>query len=260
MKPAFSLSALGLIGLIGLIASCQPANDNVTEAPKPSPSTAATKPAPLVIDLLKGDLSNNWRGFKSQEVPLGWTLADGVLTFVPPTKAERAEAQAAGRKAGGDLVSIPTFDDFELNMEWKITKGGNSGIFVRANEQFGKPWHSSIEIQILDHTGVDMNNPKQALHNAGAIYDLYPAHPNSFVPVGEWNKVKIRMVGTKVTITQNGQLVADIDMSSEDYQTRFKGSKFQRIAPQSGSFPSGFIGLQDHGGECSYRNIKVTKL
>ena len=256
MKPITLLSATSLIALL---ASCQPANDPEF-MPRPADGASASAPAQEVVDLLKGELADNWRGFKADHVPVGWTLTDGVLTFVPPTKEERAAAQAEGKKAGGDLVSIPTFDNFELSMEWKITPGGNSGIFVRANEQFGKPWHSSIEIQILDHTKVDMNNPKQALHNAGAIYDLYPAHPNSFVPVGEWNQVTIQMVGTRVTVHQNGQLVADVDMSSEEFKTKFKGSKFQRIAPQSGSFPSGFIGLQDHGGECSYRNIKVTKL
>lgn len=257
------ISFLFAVGLIGLLASCHPVNDEATSI-KPTINVSAapepTNTSPMTVDLLDGELAANWRGFKSEQVPLGWTLANGVLTFMPPTKVERAEAQAAGRKAGGDLVSLKTFGDFELNMDWKITEGGNSGIFVRANEQFGKPWHSSIEIQIIDHTEIDMTNSKQALHNAGAIYDLYPAHPDSFVPIGEWNKVKIRMVGSKVTVTQNGQLVADVDMNSEEFKNRFKNSKFQRVAPLSGSFASGFIGLQDHGGECAYRNIRVTEL
>lgn len=214
------------------------------------------------IDLLKGGLSENWRGFKGEEVPLGWTLKEGVLTFKPMSKEE--QAKVTGKKVGGDLVTRQTFEDFELEMEWKIAKGGNSGIFFRANEQFARIWHSSIEIQILDDDNFKPagKNPKSVKESqkAGAIYDLYDANPKGSKPYGEWNHVKIRVVGRQLTVTQNGHLVADVDMDGEDFQKRFKASKFQRVAPKAGSFPSGFIGMQDHGGECSYRNMKVTKL
>lgn len=157
-----------------------------------------------------------------------------------------------------------TFSDFELEMEWKISKGGNSGIFVRANEQFAKIWHSSLEIQILDHVNFKPGgkNPKplKESQKAGGIYDLYDANPESFKPLGEWNHVKIRMVGKKITVTQNGKQVADVDMDSDDFKKRFQASKFQRVTLKSGSFSSGFIGLQDHGGACSFRNIRITVL
>lgn len=215
------------------------------------------------VDLLEGDLATNWRGYKSEEVPIGWSLKDGVLTFTPPTKEQKA--QANGKKVGGDLVTRETYENFELELEWNIAKGGNSGIFVRANEQFAKIWHSSLEIQILDHEnfnpgGKNPAPPIKESQKAGALYDLYDANPKTLKPHGEWNHVKIRLVGRKITITQNGELVCDVDMDGEDFKQRFAASKFQKVAPKSGSFASGFIGLQDHGGQCSYRNIKVTKL
>lgn len=214
------------------------------------------------IDLLKGELGANWRGFKSEEVPVGWSLEDGVLTFAPPTKEQKANAQ--GKKVGGDLVTRETFGDFELEMEWKIAKGANSGIFVRANEEFKVIWHSSLEIQIIDQenfkAGGKNPQPLKESQKSGALYDLYDANPESLKPHTEWNHVKIRMVGRKITVTQNGKLVCDVDMDGEDFKQRFADSKFQKVSPKAGSFANGFIGLQDHGGACSYRNIKVTKL
>ena len=94
---------------------------------------------------------------------------------------------------GGDIITLNKYKDFELSLEWKISEGGNSGIFYLAQELEGKPiYMSSPEMQMLDNEKhPDARLGKDGNRQAGALYDLIPAVPQNAKPVGEWNQVKI---------------------------------------------------------------------
>jgi len=116
-------------------------------------------------------------------------------------------------------------------------QGRQSGIFFRASEDKKLIWHSSMEIQILDHdnfkTGGKNPEPLKESQKAGTVQELYDAVPASYKNHGEWNTVTIRGVGMSIRGEQNGHLIADFKTDSEDFKTRFAASKFAKAAPNS---------------------------
>ena len=192
--------------------------------------------------LFDGKTLNGWRGFKKPEPPPGWKVEDGVLVRF-------AE--------GGDLVSEEEFGDFELSLEWKISEGGNSGIFYRVLESTQLIWHNAPEYQLLDNA--HHADGKKALTSADACYALYPPIKDVTKPVGQWNETRIVAKGTHVEHWLNGTKLLEYEVGSEDWKTRVAASKFKAY-PGFGEQAKGRIGLQDHGNLVWYRNIKVREL
>ena len=154
---------------------------------KKAAEAAAEVEDPNTIVLFDGTSLDGWRGYNKDHVPSRWTIEDGCLKF---SGSGGGEAQTG---EGGDIIyAAQKFKNFELELEWKISKGGNSGIFYLAQETAGPIYISAPECQVLDNEnhpdarlGVDGNRMSSSL------YDMIPAKPQNAKPAGEWNKVKI---------------------------------------------------------------------
>lgn len=193
--------------------------------------------------LFDGKTGEGWRKYKGEALPEAWTVMDGVLVFQP------------GRgQRGGDIVTVDQFDNFELSIDWKISKRGNSGIMYRVTEGPDAPWFTGPEYQICDNKG--HNDGKHALTSAASCYALYPPTRDVTKPAGEWNSARIVMNGNHVEHWLNGEKVVEYEIGSEDWETRYKKSKFNSM-PRFGKEPKGHICLQDHGGRAEFRNIKI---
>jgi hypothetical protein len=194
--------------------------------------------------LFDGSSTTAWRGYKMDTMPSGWHIADGTLTKSDPTE---------------DIVTRDTFGDFELELEWKIGKGGNAGVFYRGNEDFERIYFTGPEYQLLD----DDNHPdgKLRMTSAGSAFALYPSPPGHLNPVGEWNRTRIVARGAHVEHWLNGAKLLEYELWSPDWEARYRASKFAEWAPQYGRLKSGHIGIQgDHDGVLALRNIRIREL
>lgn len=197
-------------------------------------------------DLLAGNSTAKWRGFKKTGFPdQGWTLSDGTLHF----------AKGSG---GGDLVTREQFSSFEFEFEWKVSAGANSGVMYRVNEAFEAPWHTGPEYQVLDDAlHADGKNPKTS---ASALYALMAANGSKATkPVGEWNSGRIVLRGSKLEHWLNGKQVVAADLASPEFAKLVAGSKFKEM-PRFAKEPSGHLCLQDHGDDVWFRHLRVRKL
>jgi hypothetical protein len=199
--------------------------------------------------LFDGVSADQWRGYNMDTFPAqGWTIEDGVLVFRP----------VDGENPGPlDIITREKYSDFELSLEWMISEGGNSGIFHHVVEQpgFAVYW-SGIEMQLLDNDAHGNLNDSQY---AGALYDMKPAVPQNAKPHGEWNSTKILSNGPKMEYWQNGEKVVEFERWTAEWYEMVRGTKFE-CHPSFGNAPSGHIGLQDHGDEVKFRNIRIRRL
>lgn len=189
-----------------------------------------------------------WRGYKSQDIPKGWSMVPNAGGEDVITK----EGTAA------DLVSRDQFGNFELSLDWKIASGGNAGIFYRATEEYERIYWSGTEYQLLD----DARHPdgRNRLTSAAAAYGLYAAPAGVVKPAGEWNSTRIVARGAHVEHWLNGQKVVEYDYGSPDWEAKVKGAKFGEW-PHYGRATRGHIGIQgDHEGLLSLRNMQIREL
>jgi hypothetical protein len=192
--------------------------------------------------LFDGSSLDGWRGYGRDEAPDGWAAVDGTLTLV---------ARA------GDLITRAQYEDFEVAFEWMVGPGGNSGVFYRAVEGLPLIYHGAPEYQVLDDAGhVDGQSP---LTSAGSNYGLDPAPRGLVKPAGEWNSGRIVVEGNRVEHWLNGAKAVDYELHSEAWTTSVANSKFDAW-PAYGQARRGHIGLQDHGDQVWYRNIKLREI
>jgi hypothetical protein len=203
--------------------------------------TAAEKKEGWTL-LFDGKSLAGWRSFVSPEAPAGWKVVDGTL-------------YRGG--AGGDIMTVAQYDNFELRLEWKLAEKGNSGIFFHATTEGDEIWHSAPEIQVLDNAGhKDGGVPETS---AGANYALHPPVRDVTKPIGEWNDIRLIVKGPHVEHWMNGVKLLEYELWSPDWEKRVKASKFDKI-PTYGRAKTGHIGLQDHGDPVWYRNVKIRRL
>ena len=157
----------------------------------------------------------------------------------------------ARKKAGaGDIVTERQFEHFELQLEYKIAEGGNSGLMFHVAEEADHPWQTGPEVQIQDN--VAGRDPQKS----GWLYQLYKPEIDATRPVGEWNQVRVLITPEKCSVWMNGKHYYDFVKGSKDWDERVAASKFARMAG-FGKAKSGHLCLQDHGNPVSYRNIKI---
>lgn len=150
-------------------------------------------------------------------------------------------------KGGGWLRSNNRYENFLLDLEFRISKGGNSGIFIRAAES-GDPAFSGMEVQILDDNG-----RKPGTHSTGCIYAAVAPSKNMSKPASEWNHILIGCLGRNVFIVMNGEAIVDVDLDEYDKPLEGHSALKDRLT-------KGFIGLQDHGSPVSFRNIGIKEI
>jgi hypothetical protein len=193
--------------------------------------------------LFEGKMLDTFRGWRSEGMPEGWHVVDGTL---------------AKEGAVDDLVTNEQFGNFELEIDWKIGKEGNSGVFYRATREYDHIYWSGPEYQLLD----DANAPdgRSRLTAAGAAYGLYGPPAGVVKPFGEWNKTRIIVNGDHVEHWLNGQRVVEYDFGSPDWKAKVAASKFSKY-PNYGLAKKGYIGIQgDHPGSLELRHIRIREL
>jgi hypothetical protein len=213
----------------------------IVSAQAPNTLTAAEKADGWRL-LFDGKSLSGWRGFKSPTPPAGWKAAGGELVRQGP---------------GGDLMTVEEFGDFELRLEWKVQKNGNSGIMFRVTGEGGQTYETGPEFQILDNAG--HRDGKDPMTSAGSNYAMHPPVRDVTRPVGEWNDVRLIVRGAHVEHWMNGVKLLEYELWSPDWDARVKASKFGKI-PMYGRARRGHIVLQDHGDPVWFRNVKVRAL
>ncbi len=212
--------------------------------------TAASLAAPRAVApaatwkvLFDGTSLAAFTGYRADAVPEGWRIADGLLVK---------------DKAVGDLVTRESYGDFELELEWRIGKAGNSGVFYRGTLEYDHIYWSGPEYQLLDDDNAA--DGKSRLTAAGSDYALYPAPAGVVRPFGEWNRTRILARGNHVEHWLNGVKILEYELRSADWSQRVAASKFARY-PSYGLAARGVIGIQgDHDGELALRNIRIRAL
>jgi len=208
------------------------------------------------ILMFDGKTSEGWRGYQKEHFPKAWQVVDGTIMCQGSGRGE------AGAKDGGDIIYDKKFKNFHLKLEWKISEGGNSGIFYLADEAYDKIYYSAPEMQVLDNERhPDSFLGKDGNRKAGSLYDLIPAKPQNAKPAGEWNSIEIICYKGTVIHKQNGETVVEYHLWTDEWNKLVAGSKFPGIRKDWADVPSeGYIGLQDHGDDVWYRNIKIREL
>ena len=210
------------------------------------------------IDLFDGKSTDGWRAYNGKEIPEKWAAIDGELTFDTDLKLEDEWI------GGGDIIYYKEeFEYFELYLEWKLPKGGNSGVFYNVQEGFQAPYAISPEYQLLDDIGwEEINNAKlEEWQKAGANYAMHEADlsKKKLNPAGQWNSSKILYTEKKVQHWLNGKLLLEFEPFSEDWYLKRNSGKWDDY-PDYGKFRKGYIALQDHDSPIWFRNIKIRKL
>ena len=236
------------ITFLGMLAGCDASADRSVQPPA-APMDATVDSA--VSDtsegkwqvLFDGTSLDHFRGFKKEAMPGGWEIVDGSLTRTG---------------SGGDIITREQYDDFELELEWKVQPNGNSGIFFNvAEDGYGSVWQTGPEMQVLDD---ELHyDGKNRLTCAGSNYALHAAPEGVVHPAGQWNTVRLVLRGDSVEHWLNGTNVVSYELQSPEWKALVADSKFKDM-PDYGTRASGHIALQDHGDVVEYRNIRIRRL
>ena len=223
------------------------------------------------VTIFDGKSMTGWRGYGREDVPGRWVIDDGCIKF---TGSGGGEAQ---ERNGGDLIFAHKFKNFELSIDWKCSKGANSGIFYLAQEIqtkndagetiFEPIYISAPESQVLDNENhPDARMGKDGNRMSTSLYDMIPAKPQNAKPFGEWNNTTIIVYRGTVLHQQNGENVLEYHMWTPKWTDMLQNSKFSQaewplafelLNNCGGANREGYIGLQDHGDDVWFKNIRI---
>jgi len=212
--------------------------------------------------LFDGITLNGWRGYNRDSVPARWVIDDEAIKFSGTGEGE------GQKNDGGDLIFGHKFKNFELSIDWKVSKGANSGIFYLAHEIKDQPIYiSSPESQVLDNENhLDAKMGKDGNRKSSSLYDMIPAVPQNANPFGEWNNTTIIVYRGTVVHQQNGENVLEYHLWTPQWTEMLQASKFSQekwplafelLNNCGGPNREGYIGLQDHGDDVWFKNIKI---
>ncbi|MDC0283960.1 DUF1080 domain-containing protein [Mariniblastus sp.] len=209
--------------------------------------TGGTTGKARFVNLLDSRDLSQFRGYESEQIGEGWSLDGRDLYF--------------DGSGGGDLITRQTYGDFDLQVEWKVANGANSGIMWRVSLGDSAPYMSGPEYQILDDS--EHADGANELTAAGSLYGMFPAKDRdgnkTLRDVGTWNKTRITVVGNRVTYYLNLKKVLETEIGSPEWNEQLGKSKFKdwdKFAKNRG----GHIAFQDHGNEVWFRNIRIKRL
>ncbi len=245
----------------------------VLEKPQVDLSTL-TKDSDGYYVLFNGKDLTGWRSYGRDDVSPRWLVEDGTIRFIGSGNGEAQD------KRGGDLLFAHKFKNFDFECEYKISKGGNSGILYLGREvttqkedgktKLEKIYLSAPEYQVLDNE----NHPDAKLgvngnRQSASLYDMIPADPQNSKGYGEWNKVRITVDNGVVTHYQNDVAVVTYQLWTPEWTEMLQNSKFSEekwplafelLTHCGGENHEGYIDFQDHGDDVWYRNVRIKVL
>jgi hypothetical protein len=219
-----------------------------------------------VVEKAIGAKAAGENALSDEEAREAWVLLfdgrtlDGWMTSGRKPSAKPVEDGAINPHRSGDymLVHETPFEDFILSLDFKLSKGCNSGIFVRTASLDPLPGkdvgYNGIEVALDDTT-------TGGVTDTGAIYDLSPPTRNAMRPPPEWNHIEIACEGSRITVVLNGERVNDVDLSRFTEPNRRPDGSPHKFDIAYAKHPRrGYLGLQDHGSPAWFKNIKLKVL
>jgi hypothetical protein len=212
------------------------------------------------INLFDGTSLDGWRAYNGDQMPPGWKIIDSVLTF----KTEQILEQDYDYKGNRDIMyGEEEFENFELYLEWKIPKGGNSGIYYHIKEGYGGFADMAPEYQLLDDENYaeihDYELKDWQLTAADYAMHVPDTTQKVLYPPGQWNSSRIIFTPNNVEHWLNDKKVLSFIPWTEQWYEKRNSGKWDNF-PDYGKYKKGYIGLQDHGSNLWFRNIKIKKL
>jgi hypothetical protein len=209
--------------------------------------------------LFDGKSFKGWRGYNRQDIPPVWVIENGTI------KVDASKQVQGDRTSTGDIIPDRKFKNFEFTFEWMISEGGNSGVFFLGQEIEGKPIYSSApEFQLLDNEKhPDGAKGKDGNRKSASLYDMLPAVPQNAKGPMQWNSGGIKVKDGKVEHFQNGVKVVQYTLWTPEWKNMIENSKFKgwtEMINVGGEKKEGYLGLQYHGDNIWFRNIKVREL
>ncbi len=198
--------------------------------------------------LFDGNTMNGWHLFNRGNTPSAWSVDSSNLVCNPHAKNVKH----------GDLVTDKVYENFDLKFEWKISQGGNSGLFVNVQErpELGTTFSTGPEYQLLDDKNVEADYLKDLSHKAAAIFGVIPNNSNTIPRSGEWNQSRILQQNGKLTFWLNGVLTVQVDMKSSEWKKLVAASSMRQY-PEFGTAVKGHIAVQDWTNGVAFRDIKI---
>lgn len=204
--------------------------------------------------LFDGTSLNSWKEYGKEEVTSNWKIEDKTLVFYPPKDRKKGEAY--------NLITKKNYHSFVLSLDWKISEAGNSGIFwgVHEDSTLNEAYQTGPEIQVLDNEK-HLDAKAGKTHQAGALYDMVPPLKDVAKPAGEWNTciITVNHKTEMGSVSLNGTEIVSFPVGNKEWDKLVSESKFADWE-YFGKYTTGSIGLQDHGDQVSYRNIKIKEL
>lgn len=237
-----------LLALI-LITSCKNEKNDETIAEKEIGKEEIEPSDSEWINLFDGTNLDHWRGYLTDSIYANWTIEpDGSLLFTPDPEGKK------------NIITKETYKNFILSLDWKISEGGNSGIFWAVSEEGKNPeaYQTGPEIQVLDNERHPDAKVPGGTHKAGSLYDLVAYPPEAINPAGEWNSclIEINYDKNEGSISMNGKAPITFPLKGDAWDKMINKSKFKGW-DGFGSHHNGHVGLQDHGNKVWFRNIKI---
>ena len=212
------------------------------------------------INLFDGSSLDGWRAYNGDQMPPGWKIVDSVLTF----NTQQILEQDYDYKGNRDIMyGDEEFENFELYLEWKIPKGGNSGIYYHIKEGYGGFADMAPEYQLLDDENYseihDYELKDWQLTAADYAMHVPDTTQKVLYPPGQWNSSRIIFTSNNVEHWLNDKKVLSFIPWTEQWYEKRNSGKWDNF-PDYGKYKKGYIGLQDHGSNLWFRNIKIKKL
>lgn len=251
MKKGLLKSAPILLLIFNLAACSDSSDKKADETVKASADSIATAASTKnTVSLFDGKTLSGWHGFNKNGEVKNWKVEDSTLVCLG----------AAKDASGGDLVSDKEYESFELDWQWKVTKGANSGVMYHVIEssKYKTPYETGPEYQMIDDIGFP--EKLEEWQKAGADYAMNLANDKKkLMPVGEWNTSKIIFNNGHVEHWLNGEKIVEFQAWDEKWNKEKKEGKWKDY-PDYGVARKGRIALQDHGNKVYFKNIYITEL